>query len=160
MMDKKISIVLVTCVLLVAGIVWANATKTPISGTMYHTGGGGGPPDWVDDELIGHWRDVEVTFDVEGDLMGTLTVMANSNVDLKTFNGDEFGSFELDVTYGELQGTFKGRMSGTMEHGVSTSSFVGHGSGDFDGMKLRLTITFDWRNPATYEGTILDPHDE
>ena len=161
-MDRRISIVLVVCVLLVAGIVWARATKTEVSGTMSHTGGGGGPPDWVDDEGIAHWRDVVVTFEVQGDLAGTLTVIGNSNIHLLTGNGDEFGSFVLDVSYGDLQGTFEGRMSATVEGMVSTASLVGHGNGDFEGMKLKLTLTLNWMAPfnAPFEGTILDPRGE
>lgn len=53
-------------------------------------------------------------------------------------------------------GTWVGRWQGKMIDGVAFYKGVTHGTGDFAGMKLKLTFNGDQEFPV--EGRILDPH--
>ena len=162
-------VVLLAAVLLVTGIVWAEATKTPIAGAQ--TVQVVGPPerDWVDDEGIEHYRGFPSVFVfVSGDLDGTGSSVVNVNYDPATGNGDESGAATIDVTWGELSGTFEGHLTGTYAAGFSTGTVVYHGiSGDFEGMKMMMSYRMDtttalpgWPWLVTYDVIILDPHGE
>jgi hypothetical protein len=163
-----VGVVMLAAVLLITGIVWAKATKTPISGIL--TVQISGPParHWVDDEGIEHYRGLPglYTF-TSGPLTGTGSAVVNTNIDLLTGNGDESGAATFDVTWGELSGTFEGRLNATYTAWLSTGTAVYHGSGDFEGMKIMMSYNLDptgsppgtpW--PADYEAIVLDPHGE
>ncbi len=162
-------LVLLTATLLITGIVWANATKIPITGTM--TVQISGPPEryWEDDEGWGHYRSVpSVYVFTSGDLEGTGSSVVNVNYDLLTIDGDESGSAVINVTWGELSGTLEGRLSGTYTAGISTGTAVYHGvSGDLEGMKIMMSYIADFTTgppgtpwPVTYQAVVLDPHGE
>ena len=160
-------VVLLAVVLLITGIVWAKATKTPISGTQ--TVQVSGPPvrDWVDDEGIAHYRGLPgvMTFPT-GDVSGTGSYVVNVNLDLVTFNGDESGTATLNLTWGDLSGTVEGHFTGIYTAGISNGTGVYHGiSGDFLGMKMMWSYQFaagdlgvPW--PTTYTAIVVDPHGE
>ncbi len=162
-------VVLLAAVLLITGIVWAKATKTPISGTQTVTSTGSPVPDWVDDEGIIHYRGLPgvMTFPT-GDVTGTGSYVVNVNLDLVTGNGDESGTATLDLTWGELSGTVEGRFSGTYTAGTSNGTGVYHGiSGDFLGMKMMWSYILDGTTgppgtvwDVTYTAIVLDPHGE
>ena len=162
-------VALLAAVLLITGIVWAEATKTPIAGTMTVTVAGLPEQYWEDDEGIAHYRGLPSVYDfTSGALDGTGNSVVNVNFDLLTFNGDESGAATIDVTWGELSGTLEGRLTATYAYGISTGTAVYHGiSGDFEGMKVMMNYTTDFTTgppgtpwPVTYDAIVLDPHGE
>jgi hypothetical protein len=161
-MTRKISIAVLACLLLVAGIVWAKATKTQIEGHIQVIPGTYAEKYWVDDEGIVHYRGLTADLLLlDGPLEGTGTAVVNINLDPATGNGDESGAVTYQVTWGELSGTFEGRFSATYTGGFSYSSHVYHGTGDFEGMKMMIDATMSFADfKAAYEGIILDPHGE
>jgi len=54
------------------------------------------------------------------------------------------------------EGTWVGRWQGKMINGVAYYKAVAHGTGDFAGMKMKMTFRGD--QPYPVEGRILDPH--
>ena len=160
-------LVLLAAVVLITGIVWAEATQTPIAGTL--TVAMSGPPAryWVDDEGIEHYRGLPAVYNfLSGDLSGTGSSVVNVDFDPLTGNGHESGAATINVTWGELSGTFEGRLSGTYTYGISTGTAVYHGtSGDFEGMKMMMSYSYSLGEPyepwpVDYEAIILDPHGE
>ncbi len=158
---------LLTIVMLITGIAWAKATKTPISGTQTVQSTGTPARLWVDDEGILHYRGLPgvMTFP-SGDVTGTGSYVVNVNLDLATGNGDESGAATLNLTWGELSGTIEGRFTGIYTAGISNGTGVYHGiSGDFVGMKMMWSYQFTagdvgvpW--PTTYTAIVVDPHGE
>jgi len=160
-------LVLLNATLVVTGIVWAEATHTPISGTQTLTMSGLPARYWIDDEGIAHYRRLPAVMDfTSGDLDGTGSTVVNVDVDLLTYNGHVSGTAMINVTWGELSGTLEGRGSGTYTAGICNGTFVYHGvSGDFEGMKMTMSFSYalgepydPW--PVTYQGIVLDPHGE
>ena len=154
-------VVLLIAVLLITGIAWAKATKTSIAGHMQVIPGASVDRHWIDDEGIEHYRGLTASLLLlDGPLVGTGSAVVNINVD-PFGNGDESGAVTLDVTWGDLNGTFEGRLSATYIGGISYSSTVYHGTGDFEGMKMKVNATMSFADfVAAYEGIILDPHGE
>ena len=97
-----------------------------------------GPPEGVsvvDGILQLRGIPVEATF--QGSLISwTNTVVVNDNVNLAT--GDEvgWGTFAIDLTWGDLRGTFEGRHMALFTVDSGLLRFIGHGGGDFEGMGL------------------------
>jgi hypothetical protein len=159
-------VVLLAAVLLITGIVWGKATKTPIAGAMTVTVSG--PPSrfWRDHQGVAHYRGLPAVLDfTSGDLVGTGSTVVNVNFDPATGNGDESGAAMLvNVTWGGLIGTLEGRQNGTYTSGVCTGTAVYHGvSGDFEGMKMTMSYSHllsDVGFDATYTAIVLDPHGE
>lgn len=163
-MIRKISVVLLVSVLLGVGSVWAAATKDLVQGEFEFVSE---VPEstWIDDEGILHVRGLPyVLTSTAGDLEITITGTTNYNQDLDTGgDGDFFGDdHTVEVTWGGLTGTFRGRHSGTTINQVGYGSHVYQGiSGDFVGMKLKLYSVFYFdENRGEYEGVILNPHGE
>ena len=159
-------VVLLAAVLLITGIVWAEATKTSIAGTMTVTVSGDPVRYWVDDQGITHYRGLPADYDfISGDLTGDGSSVVNVNID-PLGNGDESGAATIDVTWGELSGTFEGRLTATYTYGISIGTAVYHGvsGGDFEGMKMMLSYLMDTTTDqpwlVTYDAIILDPHGE
>jgi len=162
-------VVLLAAVLLITGIVWAKATQTPIAGTETITVTGDPVRFWVDDEGITHYRGLpgEIDF-TSGDLDGTGSFVVNVNLDPVTGNGDESGAATINVTWGELSGTFEGRLTAIFTAGISSGTVVYHGiSGDFQGMKMMMNYSLNTTTgppgtswPVTYDAIVLDPHGE
>jgi hypothetical protein len=149
-------------VMILAGIVWAKAVKTPVSGMYTNLSVAGPPKDvWIDDEGIQHFRRLPVSLNVEGDLEGTSTVVVNLNINWATGNGDESGWSRFEGTWNGLTGTFEGRFSQTITDFIGVGHGVSHGTGDFEGMKLMTSFTGNvLTNYREWEGIILDPHGE
>ena len=162
-------VVLLATVLLITGIAWAKATKTPISGTQTLAVSGDPVRFWVDDEGIIHYRGLPgvMTFP-SGDVTGRGSYVVNVNLDTVTGNGDESGTATLDLTWGDLSGIVEGRFSGIYTAGTSNGTGVYHGTGgDFVGMKMMWSYIIDGTTgptgtvwDATYTAIILDPHGE
>ncbi len=150
--------------LLTAGYAWAEATETPVAGERSVIPRAELPKrDWVDDELVWHVRGARADLVLSGDMVGTGLAIVNFNLDLMTGDGDESGWVTLELTWGDLSGTFEGRFSTTYTNGAGTGHGVYHGTGDFAGMKFMEDFSVVLDEPpyvATYEGIILDPHGE
>ena len=68
-------------------------------------------------------------------LTWTNLVVDSLNLNLETGDGQDFGSFSVDLTFGDLRGTFEGHFVFVITGGFGTAlRYVGQGSGDFDGM--------------------------
>lgn len=106
-----------------------------------------------------HLRDFPVAGPVWGDLVGQLTIVANINQDIYTGDGTGYGIAILLVTeWNGLAGTFDGRSQWKYTNFmVSTGQFVGHGTGDFEGMQMMENF-YDEGDHTVLSGTILNPH--
>jgi hypothetical protein len=157
-------VVLLAAVLLITGIAYAKATKTPVTGTTEVVPRGSAEREWIDDDGILHIRGESADYVFSGDLVGTGLGVVNINIDPLTGNGDESGYSTSELTWGELSGTFEGSFSVTYTGGVGVGHGVYHGTGDFAGMKLMEDFTVDLTIGPPYvvnfEGIILDPHGE
>lgn len=113
----------------------------------------------VSDDDILHLRDLTVSGPVWGELNGQLTVVANINQDTYTGNGTRYGTATLNVTdWNGLTCAFEGRSQWKYTNGmVSTGQFVGHGTGDFEGMQMMANF-YDQVDHMVLAGTILNPH--
>ncbi len=145
---------LICSFILVVGVsATANGT---LNGTLVHktpivfefTNDFSGPPDkeWYSAHgKIWHMRDLPHAGDVWGDeegpltLEGTLTYMGDVNLNTITYDGTSWGIICFSVRYGDLSGTFEGRMVVKFNGGYITGIFVCHGNGDFEGMHLKGT---------------------
>lgn len=170
-MLKKISIEvlpLAVLLLLAAPAVLGEATKTTFMGieTPVFTG----EPDrqWVDEDGVLHIRGLPVETIFQGTPFNFINrVTIDLNLDLATGDGDGTGAFTFDVTWGELRGTFQGIATLTLSREPGREllvSYVGHGAGDFEGMKIMGNGA-----PTTpgqpfgqvvlmHEGIVLSPH--
>lgn len=153
-------------VALAAGIVWAKATKTAVSGT-YESEFGSPERMWIDDEGVLHVRRMptKLTFPAvgtTGDLVGTGTGMVNVNLDLVTGTEDLQSFWIWNVSWGSLSGTFEGRLDLEAEEHIGYGTAVLHGTaGDFVGMKMLIDVrAYGIGKPVEFEGIVLDPHGE
>lgn len=114
---------------------------------------------WVSDDGILHIRGGGHFGDVWGDLIGTLTYDGDINLNMETYDGTGVGLVCFSVNYGDLSGTFEGKMVLKVNSGYITGMFVCHGDGDFEGMKLKGTCEGDLVS-KTYsaDAIILNPH--
>jgi hypothetical protein len=160
---KRLTILLFgLTVMLILGTVSASAqaTKTDFEAEELLFPIGSPGKIWVSDDGVQHIRDFPVAGPVWGDIDGQLTVVANINWDLATGDGTAYGTAVLDVEWNGLTGAFEGRSqwkyAGFL---ISAGQFVGHGTGDFEGMHMRANFFNDGdRTPLI--GTILNPHGE
>lgn len=105
-----------------------------------------------------HLRDFPVAGPVWGDLVGQLTIIANVNQDIDTGNGTVYGTAVLDITWNGMTGIFEVRSQWKYTNfAVSTGQFVGHGTGDFEGMQMMANF-HDEGDHTVLSGTILNPH--
>ena len=120
-----------------------------------------GPPErvWVSDG-IQHTRNAPVAGVVWGDINGTVTVLGNRNLDLATGHGSAHGVAVVEVEWNGLIGTFEGRSQWKLENFIIVDGqFVGHGTGDFEGMQMRAHF-FNDSGRIPFSGTILIPGGE
>ena len=96
---------------------------------------------------------------VSGGLVGTLTYPGDVNLNMITRDGTSWGIICFSVSYGDLSGTFEGRMVVKFNGGYITGIFVCHGDGDFEGMHLKGTCEGSM-DVGDYSAiaTILNPH--
>ena len=155
-------VVLLAAVLLITGIAWAKATKTPVTGITEVFPRGSAVREWVDDDGIWHVRGEVVDYVFSGDLVGEGVGVVNINLDISTGNGDESGYSTSELTWEGLSGTFEGSFSVTYTEWVGVGHGVYHGTGDFAGMKLMEDFTIVLVEPyvVNFDGIILDPHGE
>jgi hypothetical protein len=154
-------VVLLAAVLLITGIAYAKATKTPVTGTADVHPTGIVEREWIDDDGIWHMRGASSKLVFSGDLVGEGSSVINLNLDMLTGNGDESGHSISQLTWNGLSGTFEGSFSVTYTGGVGVGHGVYHGTGDFAGMKLMEDFNvYLLANPIflDFNGIILDPH--
>lgn len=165
---KKVLIgflVIVVSLLLATTSVQAKATETPYTGVESTDSFGVPERAWMADGVL-HVRGlpVENTFEgtfAEGAFSFSNDVVFNLNLDPATGDGDAFGSFALDGTWGDLQGSFEGRWTMEITTGAVLLAYVGQGSGDFEGMKIMGKGTGSLPIETmiiTHEGIVLAPH--
>lgn len=154
-------------VVLITGIVWAEATEYSVDCTFAYSGTSIGK-DWTDDEGVRHLRDITYWLKSDagsGNIEIDLDGVCNHNIDLNTGEGDFWGNdHEVVVTWGDLTGTFRGSHSGIRtDYTVGQSSHVYQGiDGDFVGWKLKLNGTWDMSSnkAGVLEGILHSPHGE
>ncbi len=133
--------------------------KTPITFGFTNVHDGNFERMWFSDGIL-HLRGAPHDGIVSGDLLGTLTYTGDINLNMETYDGTGQGILCLSVTYGDLSGTFRGRMVIKVNGGIITAMFICHGDGDFEGMKLKGTGG-GIMNPETIylaDAIILNPH--
>lgn len=149
-------LVLVAGVILTAGTVWAKTETVPLP-TIEFTYMGVPDPEtsiWTTAGQIQHIRCLSYELTGSGDDPTiTTTGVCNHNRSLERLDGNFWGHDEsVQVTWGELTGTFRGTHSGKTIDWVGYSTHVYHGvSGDFEGCKLMLDGIFDY---ATKSGVL------
>ena len=117
-----------------------------------------GPPErvWVSDG-IQHTRKAHVAGIVWGDINGTITVVGNRNLNLATGHGTAHGVAVVDVEWHGLTGTFEGISEWKLENfRVVDGQFIGHGTGDFEGMLMQAYFFNDGVR-VPFSGAILVP---
>ena len=153
---KRLPIVILVIFALIAilalGTISASARATKTDFASQEVLAPIGPPgkSWVSDDGVVHLRDFPVAGDVWGELTGYIY----------TGDGTGHGAAFLEVEdFDGMQGTFEGRSQWKYTNGVvSEGQFVGHGTGDFEGMKFFQTCFGGGGGPENCEGFILDPH--
>jgi hypothetical protein len=151
--------VVVVAMLAVAGAVVAKATKTPVmswivDSKLVYLGEG-----FFDDEGILHVRGSLMEEYLEGDLEGVLYVDADFDVEFPAWTGDMRGELRFVGSWGDLEGTFEGRFSGTWEEGYFDGHWELKGTeGDFVGKQLKVDNYGPGSLPQVVEGIVLDPH--
>jgi hypothetical protein len=148
-------------------VVWAAGTdkaiKIEVTGTTLVTPREQEPlRDWADDDGIWHVRGAVADYEFLGDLTGDGIGVVNINLHSITGNGEESGCSILELTLGDVSGTFEGHFSVKYTGWVGIGSGVYHGTGGFAGMKLMEDFTIDLTTGESYtvsfEGIILDLH--
>lgn len=156
-------LVLLAGVVLITGVVWAKATKDEVQGTFGYAGDLSQAKIWTDAEGVTHLRNIPYSAWSTGGLDITMYGTCNHNRDMVTGDGDFWGDdHKVEVTWGDLTGTFRGRYGGiTVEHaGISNHSYQGI-SGDFVGWKLRFDATWDFvGKTGAFTGILHNPHGE
>ena len=94
-------------------------------------------------DKIFHSRGYDHYGEVWGDLEGTLFYDGDVNLNFETFDGTGGGVIYFEVSYGDMSGTFEGKMVFKiyMDEGTPfvDGKFVCHGDGDFEGLHLKGT---------------------
>ena len=151
---------MLAALLLPAGEVRAEATKTPVEGEIV------GAETlvlferlWFDEEEVLHIRGQQLAEQLTGDLAGTLYTDADFNLDLATGDGDLYGFFTLVNLEGNA--IFDGRFTGIVRGWYFDGTWTAHGIGAYEGQKLFVDNYGSMVElPQVYEGIILDPHGE
>ena len=118
---------------------------------------------WVVDGIL-HIRGQPVLTSFVGTVGSTVatwanTVVANLNINLATGDGVAFLSSVIDLTSGDLRGTFETRGTFEITAGAILLKFVGLGDGDFEGMIIMATAA-GAGDTLVHEGIILDLDDD
>ena len=131
-----LTLALLAGVVLMTGIVWAQSTEDSVN-CAFEYAGTHTAKQWIDEEGVLHLRGITYWLLSDGD-SGNIEIeiagVCNHNYDLGTGDGDFWGDDEtVDVTWGDLTGTFRGRHSGTRtNHTVGDSNHIYQGiDGDF-----------------------------
>jgi len=97
---------------------------------------------WVSGGIV-HTRDQVQVGPVSGNIVGTISVVANANVALGTLDGTGFGTLTITTAVGTWEGSFQGRFAGAL----FADKVVAQGRGGLDGLKLMGS--FAETGPAT-----------
>jgi hypothetical protein len=158
-----LSLALIAGTTLITGNVWAKTETFPLPTVEFTYMGTPGPETriWTTDGQIQHIRRLPYELNGVGDdLTITITGVCNHNRSLESLDGNFWGHDQsVEVTWGELTGTFRGTHSGKTIDWVGYSTHVYHGaSGDFEGCKLMLDGIFDYDTKSgILEGTLMVP---
>ena len=132
--------------------------RTPITFGFTNDYDGTYDRSWYSEDGKLHMRGGGHIGDVWGDLEGTLSYSGDINLIMEPLDGTGGGILCFTVTYGELSGTFEGRMVIKVAGGYITGMFICHGDGDFEGMKLKGTCEGAMGGEYSAIATILNPH--
>ena len=113
---------------------------------------------WFSEDGKLHMRGAGHIGEVWGGLTGTLSYLGDIQLYLETMDGTGGGIVCFNVAYGDLSGTFEGRMVIKVNGGYITAMFVCHGDGDFEGMKLKGTAEGGMGGTYMADAIILNPH--
>jgi hypothetical protein len=111
----------------------AAATKTPFTATLALGEPGEPERSWESGPIL-HVRGEPNDGTVSGDLNGPASIVNNYNLDLRTIDGTNWGTFVIasdDVTW-------EGSYRGTIRAGFNDGTFVGHGT---DGSLIKGSFT-------------------
>jgi hypothetical protein len=149
MRSLRIPLLLLVCLIASGGANASAATKSPFSATLSL-----GQPDqpersWQSGPIF-HARGEHNAGTVSGDLNGPAAILNNYNLDLRTVDGANWGTFE--ISSGGV--TWEGRFRGTLRAGFNEGTFVGHGT---DGSLLRGSFSQIVGFDFLLQGVILDP---
>lgn len=154
-----VSTALLAGTLLIGGVAWAQATKTPVSGTVESFVVTVPGETRLDDEGVEHVRNERARLRFAGDIVGQMFRIASYNVDTLTREADFHGSFRFrGYVLGGQAVTATGRFATLCsgEPSVCEENSIWQLR---DGRKIRLTEVFllDAAGPDEYEGTVHDP---
>ncbi len=146
----KLVLTAVVVAVVVAGPALATSTKTPFSASTTVTEVDPGNT-WMSGHIF-HIRGEIDEGPVSGDLVGSITLVINANIDLNSGMGRTFGNFTLATSDVTWEGSFSGAITGETS---SEGRFIGQGT---DGTKLKGAFTQVSADTFDLEGTILSPH--
>ena len=170
---KKQSIIILIVVALVAllfsaGPVAGEAVKIEFSGEMCRAGMVDPGKTWTSPGGIKHIRDMQTSWNVFSEALvdGNMRRVMNVNCHVPSRIGPFWGTFSLvltDYPLSSWEGTYTGYR---YEDGLMYSRWVGHGTGDLEGLKIKFYVTKPpGVNPGCPKwipltGYILSPHGE
>jgi hypothetical protein len=127
------------------------ATQVSFAATLSFEGPGEPERSWQSGPIL-HVRGEPNSGSVSGDLSGPASIINDFNLDLRTIDGTNRGTFT--IASGEI--TWEGTFRGTLRAGFNEGTFLGHGS---DGSLIRgsFTQTDDVGLEFLLEGMILQP---
>ncbi len=155
-----VGMTLTAAMLLVTGTASARAIEVPVSGGQLTVGVIDPGASWVDDEGITHVRGLILEVSFSGDIEGSAIQVLNFNMD-PDGNGDLHGTAVFVGTIFSDEAMLAGRFAGDISGGVFSADSIGHGTIGGARAHSRLTTTgVLGSGVATYDGTILFPHDQ
>jgi len=163
-----LALAMVVALSIFAAPVAAKATKTSFKARLETPTPLGVEKVWsTNEERILHVRGEHVKRDItdldgDGSFYGWEEVVNNVNLNLETLDGNAWGEVTLYVTWHDVEGIFEAHYSGQIRDGLIDGTVVGHGTGNFKGMKFMARF-WDEEVPGEehiefLEGIVLDPH--
>jgi hypothetical protein len=149
MRSLRILLVLLICLGATAGATAGAATRTAFSATLSLGQPGQPERSWQSGPIL-HVRGEPNAGTISGDLNGPASIVNNYNLDVRTVDGANWGTFELSSGGVTWKGTFRG----TLRAGFNEGTFVGHGT---DGSLLMGSFSQITGFDFLLEGVIHDP---
>jgi hypothetical protein len=128
------------------------AIKTPFMTTLALGQPGDPERAWQSGPIL-HVRGEPNEGTVAGDLNGPASIVNNYNLDQRTVDGTNWGTFVITSDEVTWEGTFRGTIRG----GFNQDTFAGHGS---DGSLLKGSFTQTGEFEFLLDGVILEPSAE
>jgi hypothetical protein len=99
---------------------------------------------WLTDNTVRHMKDLTYVVQYSGDIVGEAHVVQHSNFNMKKLMGYVGGTIEIDVEYlegweGDPDGTFEGKLALNMKEWWVVGSYILHGTGDLEGLKIEMS---------------------